>query len=242
MTNIALDTNIWIYLTKDTFYELWIKFRKMHENNQIRVILNDVILKEWERNRSTTLKMLALNIKNEYKSAINLSNYLDEPFKTKYLKVISAYKKERTRIEKAENRVREIENFMKTCELIKVTQEQKLFVASLAIDKAPPFQQNKNNFNDALILRNICEYVENEIPNRYDLIYVSNNPADFTDSTTKEVYKTLLKDLHPIRLKNVTELGEALKLAPELIEDFEDWLEYQIEYDAEYQYDLMRGK
>ena len=59
---------------------------------------------------------------------------------------------------------------------------------------------------------------------------------------TKEVYANLLEGLRPIRLKSVTELGEALKLAPELIEDFDSWLDHQLEMEAQYKLDIMRGK
>lgn len=242
MTNIVLDTNIWIYLTNDTFFELWLRFKEMKEGGEIRVIVNDIILKEWARNKPTTIKSLTKNIKDEYKSALNLSNYLSGDVRVNYLQTISEYKDETDRIKKAIERVEEVETFIKTCTIINTSEEQKLFIAELAINKLPPFQNNKNNFNDALILRNICEYVESEFPFAYDLIYVSNNPDDFIDKNTKEVYEDLFKNLEPIKLKNVTKLGEALKLAPELIEDFEDWLADQLDRQAMYELDLRRGK
>jgi hypothetical protein len=142
----------------------------------------------------------------------------------------------------AEARVQEIEAFMKSCEVIDTTDKQMLLIAKLASNKKPPFQNNKNNFNDALILRNICEYIERTLPQLYDLIFVSNNPADFTDPDTKEVYSDLIEDLNPIRLKSVSELGEALKLAPELIADFDEWLDIQLDNQAMYELDLRRGK
>jgi predicted nucleic acid-binding protein len=240
--NIALDTNIWIYLTKDTFFKLWMKFKEMKESGGIKVIVNDTILKEWVRNKPKTIKTLTNNIENEYKSALNLSNYLEGDAKANYLQTISEYKDKANRIKKAEERVEELEAFMKSCTIIQTTEAQKLFIAELSINKNPPFQNNKNNFNDALILRNICEYVDNEVPALYDLIYVSNNPDDFIDTTKNEVYADLLHGLKPIRLKNVKELGEALKLAPELIEDFDEWLEIQLDNQAMYELGIMRGK
>jgi len=242
MTNIALDTNIWIYLTKDTFFELWMKFKAMKESGEIRVIVNDVILKEWARNKVTTTKTLTSTIKNEYKAALNLSNYLEGEAKEIYLQTIAEYKEEQNRIGKAEKRVEEVEQFMNSCTIIETTEKQKLFISELAINKSIPFQNNKNNYNDALILRNICEFVESEYPQLYDLIYVSNNPDDFIDKTTQEVHEGLFENLNPIRLKNVTELGEALKLAPELIEDFDEWLEIQLDNQAMYELDIIRGK
>jgi len=242
MTNIVLDTNIWIYLTKDTYQSLWNKFKEMKENDEIKVLVNDVIIKEWNRNKANTIKRLTASIKNEYNAAKNLANYLQGKKKTEFLKQISEYKEEYKRIEKATNRVQEIESFMKSCQKINVTDEQKLFMSDLAINKKPPFQNNKNNFNDALIIRNILEFVKNEIPFQYDLIIASKNPSDFIDKGTGEIYETLLAKLNPIRLKNVTELAEALELAPELIEDFDDWLDHQIDMEAQRQLDIMRGK
>ena len=242
MTNIVLDNNIWIYLTKDSYQSLWNKFKEMKNDDEIKVLVNDVIIKEWNRNKENTIKRLTESIKNEYNAAKNLANYFKGVKKTEYLATISEYKEENTRIEKATNRVREIENFMNNCEIINVTSEQKLFISELAINKKPPFQNNKNNFNDALIIRNIFEHVKNEIPFQYDLIFASKNPKDFIDKDTGEVYETLLENSNPIRLKNVTELAEALKLAPELIDDFDDWLDYQLDMEAQMQLDIMRGK
>jgi hypothetical protein len=42
---------------------------------QNRLSVNDVILKEWERNKFSTISALTISIKNEYKSALNLANY-----------------------------------------------------------------------------------------------------------------------------------------------------------------------
>jgi predicted nucleic acid-binding protein len=234
MTNIALDTNIWIYLTKDTFFELWLKLNEMKESEDIRIIVNDIILKEWSRNKPTITKALISNIKNEYKSALNLANYLSGTKKEEYLQIIKEYNDEENRIQKAFTRIEEVEAFMNSCTIINSTETQKLFIAKLAIEKMPPFQNNKNNFNDALILRNICEYVENTIPSLYDLIYVSNNPEDFINKETKNVHESIFEDLKPIRLRTVRDLGLALQLAPELIENFDDWIEYQLEMHFDY--------
>ena len=242
MTRIVLDTNIWIYLTKDTFNSLLIELKGKCIYEEIEIIVNDVILKEWKRNKEKTIKSLVESIQSEYKSAIKLSSHMEEPSKSEFLLTLSEYKDEKKRIEKAEKKVQEVEDFMNCCERIEVTNEQKLFISNLAIEKKQPFQNNKNNFNDALIIRNICETAQNTIPNLYDLIYVSNNPEDFIDKKTKEIYSSLMEGMSSVRLKTVTELGQALKLAPELIEDFDDWIESQYQMHAEMEYDIMRGK
>ena len=241
-TSVALDTNIWIYLTKETFFELWVRLKEMKENGEINIIINNVIMMEWERNKGNTIRSLAESIKNEYKSALNLYEFLNEDVRETYLDIISNYKESAKRIESATKRVEEVEAFMKSCEIIEVTETQIMFIAKCAIEKLPPFTNNKNNFNDALILRNIYEYTESKFPQKYDLIYVSNNPDDFIDKNTGMVHGSLFEGLEAIGLKNVRELGEALRLAPELIDNFDEWLDTQLDNEAMYQLDIMRGK
>ena len=241
-TKIVLDTNIWIYLTKDTFYHLWIKLKGMAIYEEIEIIVNDIILLEWKRNKSNTINKLSTSIKDEYSSALKLVHYLSDDIKEEYLGIISGYNIEERRIEMAKKRVNEIESFMNSCTFIKTTEDQKLYVSNLAIDKKPPFQNNKNNFNDALIIRNICENTDVNIPMKYDLIYVSNNMSDFIDDNTNKIYETLTEGINSISIKNVTELGHALHLAPELMENFDDWIDAQIDNQAMDYLDLIRGK
>lgn len=242
MTKIVLDTNIWIYLTKDAFSKLLIELKGKAIYEEFEIVVNDVIVKEWHRNKERTIKTLVDGIESEYKSAQKLAFHMDEPAKTEFLSILSQYKDEKTRIEKAEKKVKEVEDFMNCCRIVEVTDEQKLFISNLAIEKKPPFENNKNNFNDALIIRNIFAFAENTIPSKYDIIYVSNNPSDFTDKKTGDVYSSIMEGMNPIRLKTVTQLGQALQLAPELIEDFDDWLDAQLDLEADLELDIRRGK
>jgi len=242
MVNIVLDTNIWIYLTKDTFFELWVKLKEMKHSGQIRVIVNDVIVKEWRRNKENTIRALSENIRQEYKAAKNLLNYMPTAKKSNFEDLILEYKEEPQRIIKATEKVDNVEKFMLECTIIATKDSQKLYVANLAIDKSPPFQNNKNNFNDALIIRNVCEYVNDETPFEWNLIYVSNNPNDFIEKNSKNIFDGLVSDLDRVNIKNVVELGEALKMAPEYITDFEEWLENQLENQSMYELDILRGK
>jgi predicted nucleic acid-binding protein len=242
MTKIALDTNIWIYLANSNADPLLVKLKEMKNNKEIEIIVSDINILEWNRNKTKKIRSLTNAIENEYKSALKLASYLDGKAQNEFLRTVSEYKDEKTRIAKAEQRVNEIEEFMKTCTIIYATDEQKLFIANLNIQKIPPFQSTKDNYNDALIIRSLCQYVDSNLPMKYDLIYVSNNPQDFIDQGTGQVYKCLFEGLEPIRLENVKELNHALNLAPELMDDFEEWLDWQLDNEAMRQLDLIRGK
>jgi len=241
LPTIALDTNIWIYLTKEVFFELFVKLKQGKETEEFTVLVNDVVIKEWHRNKEKTITSLADSIKIEYKAAKSLANHLSGEAKTKLHESLAEYMEKLPEFEKQLTGSIVWKNLCFHVKFL-TQEEQKLYVANLAIEKQPPFQNNKNNFNDALNYRSFCEFTEGSFPHQYDLIYVSNNPDDFIDKHTKHVHGSITEGLSYMSIKNVTDLGEALQLAPELIDDFDDWIDAQIEDEAMYQLDILRGK
>ncbi len=242
ITKLALDTNIWIYLTKPS-YSVLLEKLKNGNHKDFDVIVNDIVIKEWDRNKENTRKTLVENIKNEANSAFHIIDFLDNDEERENLKaIIQEYKtKENARIKAADACIEEVENFMKSCTQLEAIAEQIEFVSHLAINKIPPLHTSKNNFNDALIIRNFAEYSKSDLPYKYDMIFVSNNPKDFLDSNTGDVYKELLDGIE-VKMKSVKELGEALEIAPDLIDDFDDWLESELSYRAELEYEISKGK
>ena len=244
MTYIGIDTNIWIYLAKSTsLVEIWKKLVSMQQNSEIQIFINEAVMFEWKRNKQTTIESVTKEIKKEYDSAKRIADYLPTETKVAYLEIISKYSDEKNRIAQAEARVEEVEKFMiENCSSVPVTESQKLYIAELAIHNKPPFQNRKNNYNDALILRSLCEFIIKENYVLHDLIYVSNNPDDFIDKSTNKVHSSLLDGVENIRLKNVTDLGHALHIAPNLVEEINQWLEYELQSESMYQLDVIRGK
>ena len=57
LTKLALDTNIWIYLTKPSFGVLFEKLKNGNRHD-FDIIVNDIVIKEWDRNKENTRKAL----------------------------------------------------------------------------------------------------------------------------------------------------------------------------------------
>ncbi|WP_027386746.1 PIN domain-containing protein [Chryseobacterium gregarium] len=242
-SKLALDTNIWIYLTKETFDPLFESLKEKIANNEFELLTNEIVIEEWKRNKKSTIKSLCESIKQEFKSAKSLAKFLPAKEKVELLTFLEKLDTEEKRLEKAKLRVEEVEQLLFSAKKIDINDEQKMFVANLAITKKGPFSNNKNNFNDTLILRNFIEHIQKiNYPDKYDLIYVSNNPKDFCIDGKENIYPEILDGFDSLRIKSVTELGQAFHLSTELIEDFDDWLEYQVQTWAEMQYEISRGK
>lgn len=252
-TIIALDTNIWIYMAKSASASLIEDLNKEIDSGNLKLIANDLILKEWNRNKAKTIKAVSESIKSEANCAKKISEYITcQEDKQKYLDIILSYKDEINRIQAATDKIDMVENLLKKCICTNITEQQINHISHLAIDSLPPMQDKKNNFNDALIVRNLVEYICSIVkeqgsatPNKYDFIFVSNNPDDFIDKKTGAIYPEIVDGIEladTITIANVKELGQALNIRTDLIDDFDDWLEWMIEMQAEYEYEVMRGK
>lgn len=249
-TILAFDTNIWIYLIKPEFIPILDTLIQEVDNSTIEIIVNDIIITEWERNKETNAKRLCESIKQEYISAMRLCAFIEnDEDRRKFTDILSRYKKEGERLQQAMIRVEKVEKLLKKCTNTIVSDSQKLYVANLAIYKRAPFSNNKNNFNDALIIRNIAETITNRIvmegsalPYKYDLIYVSNNLKDFVDSETHEIYTELLEGCEGLRIISIQDLTHALRVRDELIDDFDEWIDYMVEMHAELEAEIIRGK
>lgn len=249
-TILAFDTNIWLYLIKPEFLPILETLIRDVDNGEIEIIVNDIIFTEWERNKETNIKRVCESIKQEYISAMRLSAFIENyEERQKYTEILSHYKKEEERLQHAKMGAEKVERLLRKCTYITVSDSQKLFIANFAIHKKPPFSNNKNNFNDALIVRNIAETITRRIiekgsamPFKYDLVYVSNNLKDFIDPNTNEIYTELLEGCEGLRIISIQNLTHALNIRNELIEDFDEWLEHMVEMHAELEAEIMLGK
>lgn len=248
-TVLAFDTNIWIYLAKPSYDRFYQQLRKLVEEGNLEIIVNDVVKLEWTRNKQTTIKTISENIKNEYFAALNLTGYIpDAEKREQFSALLSEYRKEASRLESATNRVEEVEQFMNSCIHVNVTDEQKLYIANMAMEKQPPFENNKNNFNDALLVRNFAQYMTERIiyegsalPQKYDIIYVSNNQKDFTDAEGN-IYPAIIAGCDNVRFCTVKDLAKAIHEKDELIEDFDDWLEAALDNWMALEVEIAMGK
>ena len=243
-TILAFDTNIWIYMVEERFYQFFKELKEQKNKGFVDIIVSDIVKKEWNRNKESVRKKVIDEIKTEYRHTKQLSEFIqDSHARNAFLEHLAFCKDEKARCQAAENRISEIELFMNECTEITVNEQQILYVAQLAIDKQPPMHNNKNNFNDALILRNYYQYVEdkvckegNAVPSKYDFIYFSNNSKDFIDSQTGEVYKTIIQIQPSVRTyisKDIADFARVLELSSDLIDDFDDWVQSQLEWEAE---------
>lgn len=233
---VALDTNIWIYLAVEPKLEpVFNTLKEQITNRTATIIANDIIRSEWTRNKDNTIANAIKNYKRLWVAINNIADSFTSPDKEAFKEYIKKAKLLTLNEETAKNKVDDVEQLLFQSVCTSATDEQKLHIANLAINNKPPFHHSKNNFNDALIIRNLCQYVSENISVPKDtlpgpgnhFIYLSNNPKDFIDPDTEQVFPDILAgiDLN-FELVNMKSLPSALHLSKELSDEYDAWLDY----------------
>lgn len=184
MIHLTLDTDVWLNSVKesgddDNFIdslEHWI------ENNDIKILLPESIIEEWNRNREVKKKIFL----DDWKNFFNRSKRV---FGNDIVKMLRTPEHLNELVEKQFKRVESI--FHNHAINIPITNDYKLKAVVLAEHKKAPFGQ-KNSIGDAYLFLAITDYIEN---NRLlNCIFVTNNHTDFS---SKEYTDKIHSDLEP---------------------------------------------
>lgn len=239
MAKLVLDTCSWIELAKPKFSKVLEELESQIKNGITVIISCDLIIEEWERNKSRIISNIQNSIRDYSKSAINISNYLPEKEKIELIKILEKYRdSEEEQIKLAEQHFGRIEKLMNSSTKYKISDKLKLDVIEKGIKKEAPFHNSKNNISDALIYFGAIEYVQDFVIAN-DLIFVTQNINEFSDTNNRSL-------IHPdLKVNSVhysTNLADALKMRKEEIDELDEYNEYRFEMWVDIQVDEMRGK
>jgi predicted nucleic acid-binding protein len=245
MINIILDTNIWItFVAKDNTARLIEELRTKVNKNEIALLTNEIIVDEWKRNKAQTINDVSNSIKAKYNTVRTLADFLGDAEKRKFLDVTEVlFQNEQARNTYATNRVEETEQLLLSCTMTPITEAMKIEVVEWALDKRAPFKKKNNSVADAIILLSSVEYCKERTVGLIDSIFVSFNHEDFSSAKDKDVIdedlQSLLSEAQMTFSRNI---GEALKLAPQLIEEITEYMNYLEDKYIDMQTDIAMGK
>jgi predicted nucleic acid-binding protein len=238
---IALDTNIWLYLANgldpvsnkdhgNFHFELLDKLRDFVKREEITILINEVIIKEWERNKEHTkhrIEKLKRKVDDPKQAFAEIRKYVSSNVDKIEKEFIAGLERD---IELNEEHINKVQTFLKEeCKIVPVADELKLKVFNLSISGKAPFHNKKNNIADASILFSIVDYFnglsgteENQI------IFVSNNTDDFTDGKNKEEFHPdIQKELDNQNIQYQRVLPAALELSQTMLVQIEEYRKHE---------------
>jgi len=213
----------------DHHMEVFDAIKEKSDTGEFKVLINEVILTEWERNKkqaNSYQNKLKSSLKKEPLQLVDQKDSLGhDVFKSKCKEIQQNYK---DKIQQNKNHVESIEEFIKACDSFEINDNIKLEIVNLAIEKTKaPFLNSKNNCADAAILFGAIEFLkENMIQGAERAVFVSSNYKEY--GTTKES-----NNFHPdikirsdqVNLDYHQNLGDLLELTEELLTEIETFHE-----------------
>lgn len=253
MIYLILDTNNWIYLANgldpiknkhhdSLHFELLQSLVKLTEDNKIRVLINEIIINEWNRNKIHCYEKIR-NLENKLLNKVNAFKDI-EKYATSN---IDQLQKEycigiENEIFKNEQHIQNVESFLQNkCIKTEISEDLKLLIFDLSIKNEPPFHNKKNNIADAAILLSSVDYLkENESFWGDSIIFISNNIEEYTDGKNLNELHPHLKNLTaPVDIKFERVLPSALNISKKIIAQIEEFFVQMASFAVEqFQWDV----
>jgi hypothetical protein len=234
---LILDTNNWIYLANgldpisnkhhdDLHYELLRSLKMLKDKKQVQVIVNDIIIAEWNRNKEhckSKIKKLEQKLANKENAFKEIEKYTKADTNQLQEEFIEGIKED---IRKNEQHIQNVEKFIfNDCIRVEISQATKLKIFDLSINNQPPFHNNKNNVGDAAILLSAVEYLKGmQHYFGYQAFFISNNIGEYTDGKNLKQFHPQLTDLlSGINIQFERVLPSALNISKQIITEMEQF-------------------
>lgn len=227
MIDLILDTNILIeFLAKDAG-GIYAYFKEKYDRKEIKLITNNVIIDEWNRNRQSTIKKVVDSIEKEAKKALSVANFLGADDRDTLKELIKFARK--NKVDLAMKRIAEIDRMLRKSTKVRITNKMRLQAVDYALKKKAPFTNKQNSVADALIVFSTVEHFRNS--SFFDRpILVSFNHTDFSDPENIDLIHPDLKQLfESSNIRYNRNIADVLNLVPDLIKEIDDLMEEYID-------------
>lgn len=238
MLFLILDTNNWIYLANgldpistkhhdNLHFELLKALVDLTNDKKIQVLVNSIIIEEWERNKThcyTKIKLLENKLSNKDNAFKDIGKYVKSEILQLQNEYVEGLEKE---IVKNKEHIQNVENFLlNSCIKTDITNDLKQRIFDLSIKNEPPFHNKKNNVGDAAILLSSVEYLDNN--NTLwgnSAIFISNNIEEYTDGKSLNEFHPHIKNIiSPVDVKFERVLPAALNISKIIIAQMEQFV------------------
>lgn len=230
MVHLILDTNIWIYFAEGQHPFVLEGIIEKVNSNEIILLVNDEIIKEWDRNKDDSLLRIGKELHKQIDYAKGLSSTLEGADCLEYKNLISKISSSKLEYKNTiASRYNLVDDLIKNKSVnVPIKTEHKLKVIDLALSQKAPFHRKKNSVADALILLSSIDYIkENGINNvnynRIDVsdsIFISYNSEDFSKDIKGQDKNVIHPDLKPyldsVGMTYERNFGRILNLTNEL--------------------------
>lgn len=237
MTNkLLIDTCVWLDIAKTTKNEELLSLLEEFVNNgDIKIILPQIILDEFERNKERIINDAGKSMSSHFKKVKALvAEHSDKNIKDSILSQLDDIDKKIPVLgENAITSISRIETLFARAEILPLTDKIKLNATQRAIDKKAPFHLSKNSIGDAIIIETYNEYKIQNDAQDFNIFFITHNTNDFSskNGNQKNPHEDLLNIFDSRKSQFFINLPEALNtINSELVDEFEFENNWDFEY------------
>ncbi|WP_034924876.1 PIN domain-containing protein [Gillisia sp. CAL575] len=230
MTNLLIDTCVWLDIAKSTKGEgILHLIEQLISENKIELIIPEIVLTEFDRNKDRTIasakKSVSEHLKKvrelvfSYSDKDNRQNILNELNNLDHLIPIKS--------DIVTYSITRIETLFKQSLIIRIDNDIKIKATDRAINKLAPFHLSKNSIGDALIIESYAKFQrENK---KEKIAFVTHNKNDFSlqNGNQKLPHEDLMDIFKNSNSNYYINLLDCLNdIEPDFIEElgvFENW-------------------
>lgn len=183
MTNILIDTCVWLDLAKTSKYEKLVNLLdQLVEDWQVSLVIPEIIISEFQNNKNRIVVDAGKNLSSYFEKVRDtIFDYGDEKNKKAIMSHLDEFtSKIPTFGESVLNSVQKIEKLLSQAEIIQTTDEILLRASKRALHKRAPFHLSKNSIGDAIIIESYIDYIVQNESQDCKFMFVTHNKNDFS--------------------------------------------------------------
>jgi len=228
MTNILIDTCVWLDLAKTSKHEKLVNLLdQLVEDWEISLVIPEIIITEFNNNKDRIVIDAGKNLSSYFEKVRDtIYDYGDEKNKKAIMGHLDEFtSKIPTFGDAVLNSVQKIEKLFSQAEIIQTTDEILLRASKRALHKKAPFHLSKNSIGDAIIIESYIEYIIQNESQNCKFMFVTHNKSDFSlkNGNHKIPHEDIAKAFDSIKSFYFINLIDALnEIDPELILNFQE--------------------
>lgn len=182
MNYIFLDTCVLLDIsTKRNNLPLVSALEALINSNNVKLVLADLIVEEYQRNQEDVAKRTAKRLSQEFKQVKAVVREFANEKQAEIIEVLNDINARLPLLTDANYAtIHRVEKLIESAKIIPVSEGSKVAAVQRGLDKRAPFHNSKNSVADAVIIEQFSEFLSS-VNNSSDVcIFITHNHNDFS--------------------------------------------------------------
>lgn len=182
MNYIFLDTCVLLDVsTKRSDLPLVSALEELVVSNRVKLVLVDLVVEEYERNKESVAKKTAQRLSQEFKQVKAVVYEFAGEKQAETMEVLNDINARLPLLTEANYAtIYRVERLIKSAEIVPISDRSKVAAVQRGIEKRAPFHSSKNSVADAAIIEQFFEFVSSLNNNDDTCCFVTHNHNDFS--------------------------------------------------------------